>query len=467
MALFPALAQDEQLRALLAYFIWSSFRLEDGSVVVNREVLMRCAGTKNRSFNGRALLDRFSEAVLPLHITGELNEATGELREWHWMEGKARQLFVMWTDEALAAIEQERALPVMERREMYFVSGLAFTRKSRTRAVQEAVEEAACTGKEPAVKLKLLTTLNGLPSNRFASLEERIAEVEERIRRELPAHKQAQQLGVLQNIAETLKPVYGAVENTHRLYETTGGFTFIKSEYRAVLAPSWQEYDLEASQLRIAAYRWCVEGLKGLFEVAQKPWPILLRGLGVGAEFKPLLKDFTYGVAYGAGRNGLLEVAEVAARDAVDGDDLLFEETFSRYAALVDEFLKLPLIVDLMAGRDRALLALQQKRRNGEAVIDDLGEPVPNSVPPLKVLVRLNQATELRIAAAGALVAAEEGVLMAWQHDGWSVRYSQPDRMGAIERRMMAAVEQEGLALGVPSKLELKKAEALKVAKAA
>jgi hypothetical protein len=466
MELFPALEGSEKLVRLMAHFIWGR-RTPAGGVVVDRELLMKCAGTKNHSFNGGKLLRDFCEQVCPLVFNEELNTKTGELMEWSWQQGKAREVFILWPAEMLELIAKEHEVRVQERMQVYFVSGLVFNRKRRAETVKEAVVEAERTPAHCDQAKQLLAYLNGAPSNRYAFIENNIALVEGRIRVELKDQTQAQQLGILQNIAETLKPVYEPKENTVRLYETTGGFTFIKSEYRLLLAPQWVEYDLEASQLRIAAYRWGCQPLIEMFERGQKPWPVLLLGLGLTAEMKPLVKNFTYGVQYTAGREGLLEVALDAAKKDVDGDDILFEATAAKYTALVDKFLELPLIKALKEARDRMIEVIKAKRKRGEDIYTDLGTTIAKDVEPHKALVRMNQATELRIAFAGAQIAIEEDILVAWQHDGWSVNYTQPHRSAAIERRMMQAVETEGLKLGIPSKLERKGSAVSEMRKAA
>jgi hypothetical protein len=461
----PALEHDRTLRALAAYLLWAA-RTESDIIVVPRDVLMACAGTKRTDFGARAFLERFSAEVAPLKVVESVSGEDGQLRDYHFMAGQAREVVVEWPEDVMAALAEEREIPVLERREVYFVDGAAYTRKTRAAVVAEEVKAAEKTAPHCPAAQTLRDYLNSVPTNGYAFVERNIPLVEARIRAELPEPVQSQQLAILHNIAETLKPVYKAVDGTARLYEATGGMTFIKSEYRAVLAPAWAEFDLQASQLRIAAYRWGCAPLVELFEQGRSPWVVLLRDLELGAELKPFLKTLTYGLAYGAGRDRLREEALNEAKTLCDGDELLTFETYQRYSDIVERFLAHPLIDALLEARKRAVETIKAMRAAKQPIISDVGETLKGGTPT-EVLARLNQATELRLTFAAARIAMEEGILRLWQHDGFSVAFHRERDRERLEQKMMAAVEEEGRALGIRMKLERKAGPAAELKKAA
>lgn len=448
MRRYPALAGDEELRKLVAYFVWAAPDAE-GYRLVHQELLLRLQTTRHRGgLSGAKLLSRFERLVTHLEYAGYLDEETGELREYDAKSGKARRVKVLWPEDVAQLIEDEKALSVKHRQEVQFVSGKVLTKNSLTDLRKEAKAEAERVSvpvrcKEQADHLEMV---NSVPARRFAVLRERAVQVIEVAKAELEGHALASQVEALESIYEQPQPFFKTVPGSVRIYEDRSRVTFLKRRYREMLTEGWIEYDLKASQLASAAYLWDVPLLKAVFERGESPWSFLIRELGATPEVKPALKKGIYGICYGAGQRKVFsEMMEQGATEE-----------------LVNRFWSLPAVQELLDARKRQLDGIMERIRRGEELVSVTGAPLvaPKgehiTAQARSVLAQEMQTIELFILTPALRIAADENVLGFTQHDGFSAVFSDPRRRPTIERKLIEAVDEAAKRYGVRTGLEVK-----------
>lgn len=457
--IFPALKESRSLRALTAYLLRAT-PLEDGSVLVPREVLKLCVGTKgNNRFNGGNLLAEFSERVAYLEPVELVNEATGELVDYSFTKGQARAVRVLWPADAMDLITVERDRPIKDRLQVHFVDGTPYSRASRAETRKEQVT-AASENVKCVEAGELQAYLNGKASNGFAKMLDHLDELEGEARATLTGETLRTTLDTLMTIAEQPQPIYKAVEGSTRLYESARGFTFLHRPLRWLMNEQldWVEYDLVAAQAAIVCQLWGAQLMSELFAHGDNLWKVLLAELDIGVEMKDFLKKLNYGVTFGAGYDRLVEVAREFAQAEAGNDKELAEELLrATFLPVVEAFWSLPIIVDLIEARTRRLHEIQRAMKNREPIISAVGERLTGT--PTQILAQEAQAIEFRLVWPGLKVAIESDVLMLYQADGWSAKLpADKTKAERIEKRMIDAVAQVAADMGIHTRLERKAA---------
>ncbi len=244
-----------------------------------------------------------------------------------------------------------------------------------------------------------------------------------------------------------------------RVFAVAMSVLSLKGQVRKAMMKGCIELDLANAQLAVAGWYF---GIDSLLEILtddegrpRKAWPYVLGAAGYGhlrpgtAEYdsvKSALKQAVYAVVFGMSENGLRWLM-----------------TRSLSAEAARRFLDDPVVIDLIAGRDRELARILAAGGAEDcfgvrhAVVGETEEERAESAR--SVLSRLAQAVELQLLEPVVEAAVDEAEkprpffrLMAWQHDGFTVAIHR--RKKRILARLERLVEERARELGVPTSLE-------------
>ncbi len=445
----PGLGNDYRLWRILEYVLFGTWVDEEtGMLVLSAKQTAYLVGEErqwmNHRFNQKELLHEFSDRVFPLSTVGIVfGSFSGPDRA-----GRLVAQVPSWLND-LAGLERRRTGGDL----VEFATGAQWTRQRQAKATQSVRLEAVEAMKSSPCPetTRLLEHLNGLPSNSFAAIRERIP----------GAHKLVDEIGrdaerqhnLLRAVELHCQPLYQPVGGSVRVYSLNESFLRLKREVREHLTCEWLEADLRSAQLAIVAARWNCAQLADYLQQGKSIWPKLLGSLGLAldGEQKSLVKELVYAVVFGMDERNLKALAARQWPQVPDPWDRL------KRNRLLGEVLR--------ARR----LAFRRIRADGGAT-DAFGRTLrlasrgrshgayqPDNAKSL--LAQVAQSWELRLMLP-ILDLAEENRgssgfrVMMWLHDGVAIHVLDTRRRESWRKRISVAVDANAQSLGIPTSLE-------------
>jgi hypothetical protein len=203
---------------------------------------------------------------------------------------------------------------------------------------------------------------------------------------------------------------------------------------------------LRCAQLAICAKLWNLDSINEVLGSSEGFWGHALNRIGVPpekqAEVKPAIKTGLYSICFGMKASNLRGKIACALKSA--GQDV-------RLAKL---FLELPLIIELLSARDKALTAIEA---NGGAETP-YGKwcAVSGSRKPREVMAEVAQAWEMKLLMPVFKMAktTKDFQVTVYQFDGVTVQFTR--RAEQWKRRIRAEIEQEAEKEGIKTGWEWK-----------
>lgn len=431
------------------------------------EEIVLCGGTlaaimyegeryRQRNLRGEeatgAFLQQFNDAV----FGGELPVTDADRHK-----GRARAVpraaierLVSERVQQLYVEERERGVWNVEDR-VWLDTGAAYDKQSR-RLERNRVDDAFAGHEDEApteVSRRVWTYMMSRSRKLFAPILSHLDDARDVALRIEGDGSRAWALDTLGAIADDPVQRYGFSKYSARVFPTNPGVASVQAGVRRALLPDCVEYDLASAQLAIAAQDWRLRDLYAFLVSGRSIWSALLAFMELGAEAKAAVKRGVYALVYGAGRDRV--VADVREQYLGDVGRELSEER-AGYLLLH------PLMEEVQEARHREL---ERIRERGGAR-DCFGRWISDGKrygddPSRSILAQLAQARELwlmepviDLARREAAKSRADWQIVAWQHDGVSIRYSR--RRERRELELMSAVQERVEEGAYPTRLEVK-----------
>lgn len=445
----PGLADDYRLWRLLEYILFATWVDEEtGLLVLSAKQTAYLVGEERKwlshRFNQQELLDEFSDRAFPVSTVGVVfGSFFGPDRA-----GRLQAQVPVWLEDRAASERRKDGGDLVE-----FATGSPWTRERQGRSAQSMRQQAVEAMKSSPCPetTRLLEHLNGLPSNSFAVIRERIA----------GAHKLVDEIGrdaerqhsLLRAVEQHCQPLYEPVGASVRVYSLSESFLRLKREVRKHLTSQWLEADLRTAQLAIVAARWNCAQLKDYLQQGKSIWPELLGSLGLALddEQKSLVKELVYALVFGMDEQNLKALAARLWPQLVDPwnrlkrNRLLREVLRARGVA----FKRLRADGKATDAFGRTLLLASRGRSHGAYQPDNAKS----------LIAQVAQSWELRLMLPILDLAEENRAtsgfrIMMWLHDGVAIHVPDARRRESWQKRISDAVDSNAMALGIPTSLE-------------
>ncbi|MBC8134564.1 MAG: hypothetical protein H8F28_01585 [Fibrella sp.] len=425
---YPALIAHPDaptFRRLARYLLFSPFKDVRKRVITPSVALQKIARVpaNNHRFHARRLLDEFSQNVWPLTV-----------REPRWKQGMARTVDGDIPEPVRAALDT--ALPDPHGDRVWLGSGRDVTRggiRAAGRAYRMELLTLASGVSATHPARGLLDFLNALPTNSLRSrlnanwemLTSALESMPTTTRREQERRRQAQ--GVLFHIKDGPGLVYSTSHRTPRAFALGLSVNGLPRELRKIALRGCVELDARACQLSVVARLWVLPTLTTFLESRRSVWSELTGHLGLDQdEYKSTVKRLIYGIVFGA--------REISLRRWMGDGDAGIEPISEAQA---DDFLRHPLVSELLAGRDERLRQIRREK----AVVDAFGQRLEYD-PSRDVTYRSLLAQEVQSYEVTLMLSLLPRIqrnlgdvhLLSWLHDGVSLWFSDKQKAAATLR---------------------------------
>lgn len=476
---FPALGRQKSYARMMAHLLFGARAdRETGRLLMPANLMAALADAERaaqcKTFNAGHFIQGFRRDVLPTFLVGEYIRPSWDHR------GRCRQVIERGLPPWLAgALMDELTVPLSQLHDpVQFVSGRRYTEAGR-RAERERGrgDHVAVDGEgtpfEPSARL--LRYLAAVPSNAFTRTLRYIPDAYAEAEQIDDAGRREHALRVLRAIERDPRPRYqlSARGRTVRVVGAGESLLSVKRRVRRALTQDWVEFDLQSLHLAIVARDWDVDEAATLLISGESIWDSLLchvgslgmklareRGEGYDA-VKSTLKRALYAAVYGMSRRRLVRLG-------MDTHDVAGERVIeARLGMGVDEvgrrFLQHPVVKSLLRRRSERMRAVHQ--RGGAEDCFGRWLPCHDRRGAASILAQQAQATELRLllpaldlteqeaARSSAIGKAPDFRIVLWQHDGFSVSFSDRSKQARHAGRIQAVVDAECQRLGYPTKL--------------
>jgi len=453
---YGALRDDERYRRFFMILAFPSHTDDvDGLPVICADTIAWAAGKRKQSAGGNyrteAFLEEFREAVLERFVWS--THVPGKRCRIARVRG--------FDDEVLRWIEDEISQPVTDAEaRVDFVSGKRYSparqQEARERERVRALKRLGDAGCDEA--REIMAYMNDLKPNVFSKLL-RVNEREAyRVANGLPINERRAALATLHRIADQPVPFYtpSRAGRTVRLFDQ-GSIATLKKEVRHALMAGCTDFDLVSSQLAVVASLWDVrvvrDSLREWDRAGRAVWDEFYDYLGIApnvqAFAKGTLKTALYALCFGASDPFLKGVLTLGLTNGP------VESRRDAYA-----FLDHPVIRALREARDRQIKRIISE--GGARDVYGRWRPVEGKKTieegARSVLAQLAQATELHLVFPALELArtTRDFQIILWQHDGFTVRFSDRTKQERWTERIVRAVQKKAEDLGVPTRLEYK-----------
>lgn len=422
-----------------------------GRLVVTHEMLHEVCGANARL---KDELDEFSKA------TGtELNAKFG-----YSYKGKATTITLQLDPSLVDALAENAKAPV-EARTVYFATGTRVPvrqlRKSRKRHDGKAKEALPdnCT----AETRELLNYLNEAHPERVIELIGNGVKAVAELLPEMPFGLQKQYVvGIANGIAYQPRPHYVPKDKTSRVFAIGAPINCLPRAFRkyACAASSTSggkvcELDLAQAHLAINATLWHLPKTTAMLNRPMESqggfWKQLLNELGLGLEFKALVKTCIYAITYGCGE------ANVRAR-FLEGEDTLKESIEGTHDEnLWMRFRNHPIIAELFDGSKKAIRKVSREKGGHGADGQWVANYEDDKFDALSTLAAITTSHEQKIMQSllPVLKSYPKLYVISWLHDGITIVSGDDRRTDCILRKLCKAAKKTAQELGVPTKLEV------------
>ena len=451
--MLPGLASKDAFRRMMAYLMFGAFYSEmTGRLVISRPLMAHIISggdqaERQRYLSGNKRVHEFLQAFKREVLPGF------EWSSYQSEEGQAREVITSgFPPELEALLEAERTTLSPER--VYFDDGkkpsAAKAREERRAMQQETIATITEAGSDEA--RNMLSYLNQLPPHRFTKVVRQNFDQAWELALDLQEQRKRQAaLNLLRVIREQPQPFYrpSRAGRTVRLYPLNESMLLLKKDVRKALTQGWAEYDLRSSQLAIVATTWGIPSARAFLESGKSIWAELnaLYELEPAEETKKAFKTALYSLIFGM------------SRPHIEGKltrDFMKLRIRRKGARLFDH----ALIQDLLSARERKMREVEAQGYGDTIfgkripVVADEGEPERTNVR--SIMAEQAQAVELALIYPVFELAAtsDDFDIVLFQHDGFSVAYTEPQARERVEGRLVSVVEAKAEELDVVTGLD-------------
>lgn len=388
--------------------------------------------------------------------------------DWSFKDNEARVAFVQFPEKIQIAIEQE-TYKVMAEKRVYFDNGYNFSDKlqkiDRELIRQEALTYVNLTAPEAK---DLLEYMNQVSVHNFSKVVAKNlnATLIEAFKIEDP-EKRRVQIEIINTIRDELQPFYKPSEegNTVRIFPLNQSIPMLRKELRKLLTKGWYEFDLANSQLAIVGKTWEISEVQDFLCKGGKIWKELFAHYGIDAvelkqnnpekyeAIKSVLKDALYSLIYGMWKKNLITFLNEGL------------EVFGIKEA-GKKFFKHPLMAALFNARENKILEISGcdsvetifgKTLKVVGSVDNKGKPTASRKKCIRgIMAQQAQAVELYLLLPVLELAksTNDFVICLWQHDGFSVNFTDKTKKDRWVKRINEAVNEKAASLGIITQLE-------------
>ncbi len=150
-------------------------------------------------------------------------------------------------------------------------------------------------------------------------------------------------------------PHYGHSNGTTRLSNKGASPLKLPREYRAIAYRGAHEFDLAACQLAIVSKLWNIPQLRQRLKAGLDIWTELYEALGVGAKFKPALKQGIYSIVFG----GTVKNIKRKMQQKMQEDTEISPEHAHE---VVKHFFSHPLVKEVLSARNRQAESIRRNK---------------------------------------------------------------------------------------------------------
>jgi len=448
LAAYPVLAEEEPLRRLAEYFLfthgfdelgpWDDAEAQ-GRIIAPQASLTTLLGLPKHAGVGNLLAD-FSERVWPLEVSG-----------YSVLRGEARTV-VRYPAEVEALLPGSR---LGEGELVDFVTGKpSHLGRRLTERLNQAAMTAQAAPPEGDPRRPLWELLSTQAPHALNAQIRKNWEAAWEVALGLPSASASYAFVLLRLIKAGAAPVYSTVARSSRLYALGPSINGLPREVRKALLSGGLSLDARACQLAILTRLWKLEGLRPLLDKgdpikggAPGVWAILLRDCNLPTELKPALKSALYAVAYGAGRDRI--------RKTLLSGGLSPEQ--------VRRFTKHPAIAELLtaAKREKAAVIAAGGAEDAFGTWLPLLDPNHPEQHAGGLLSRVMQSWEMRLMLSLVPTLRDLGrpeaqglTVLSWLHDGLTVYVPRAERRMSVWIRLSRVFDREAKTLGFDTCLE-------------
>jgi hypothetical protein len=240
--------------------------------------------------------------------------------------------------------------------------------------------------------------------------------------------------------------LYKPCEHSARITAIGAHPNYSPREIRKILFSGCYEIDLQAAQLRIAAYRWDIPEVKEFIESGESVWTELGYSCNLDPVYKPAVKEFVYSLVYGMATENLLDPDEAKEPGLSVADR--------------ERLLKHPIIQSLYEARK------QQYRRVCEDGYgtDAWGRKIPmryydsGAYRANSIYCQEVQSFEMAIMLNVLPVLQQDDVQsVSWLHDGLTVKFTDVSKIDRRLRQFEKYLTAGGDNYNIPMAVEIQK----------
>jgi hypothetical protein len=308
---YPILKTDINLRVLFCHIVHNMYTL-DGDALLTAELLAEIEGKqkqfKAKNYVAGGFIASFSTYVLPIKLKQYSNGYTT-----NYKAGKARKGSIQ------LPLELEQ-LYKLEHKDFVYIRTLKPLKRESKKVRYDIQHQQELEANEviPLTPQQaiLLDYMNGLSSNKFATLRKYIPQAKVVAQSLEKEASRTSALKILDNIQLCPKPFYKPSKRgaTHRIF-SANSFLNLPKKVRKVFTQDWIEMDLEQAQLRVLTSLWNVKPMKEFIATGKSLWAELINYIQVlfpnklsysnKEDIKTILKKMIYSTCYGMASNNL------------------------------------------------------------------------------------------------------------------------------------------------------------------
>lgn len=436
--LLPGLGDNQVYwRMISALLLNGSSYRAGGRPYLSHKKLSTITGIDYSHLNSGELLAAFKRDVVP----------DIEWTDWqaplYGTPGLARE--IIWdVPESLQEVLQEELSTIPTDRRVYVDTGLSWSPARRGEDVvsMRTLSQSLAVGALTTTTARLLTYMNGLPSNIFSKAWNAHRDEAYAVAETLAPATRDSALRVLGSIFSVAQPFYQPAAHSVRVFGIGDTLLGLPREVRAVLTQDWHTLDLRASQLAITARLWNVESVQEMLRTGTNLWQVLLASMDIPAGMENtvknnVLKHLVYGLLYGASKATLLENLQ--------------QDSAAFNLVLSPDILKHPVLQEMMVARNHQLRLI----RDAGGALDAYGNWLPMKGNPRSILAQVAQSHELYILEPVLELAetSHDVRITTWLHDGVTINLRR--REEEYIKRAVETVQERCNAIGVYTELSV------------
>lgn len=414
----------------------------------------RALATNN--YKGYLFLQKFSKEIQ--HITWS---------DWSFAKNRCRvvdfpidgRLEVLLSLDAHKDYEKEGG-------RIYFIGGNKFTTRNRNLELKKAQEKLKdelddirkCRKVRKGAAKIFLYMMKVDISHYTKIIDKNIDTVEIAInnRINLAETKKKVYLEIIDCLREIKKPMLHGVQNSWRLYDEGVSITGLPRQYRKMLCKGWTEFDIKSSQLAIVSSRWNIPSIHDFLSKRNSVWDLFFNVFSVSAdeyeEAKRFFKESLYSVVFGKAESSIAKEYDTVFGSGAGtkfSNIWLVRNLFDAREAEIDRLANVP------QGRYYSLVAgltcnpsnfFKTGMSKGELKkFEETGVmPYTQRKRITSAMAQEIQMVEMAILTPVIDLAEKNSkyyVVTLWQHDGFSVKFSDDTKRDKYTKTIVNAFQ--------------------------